>query len=131
MLFRTICAVALFTSAVTLASCKSSQGAGQHLSATKTATGAEVLVELDDYVIRMPESIPSGQIVLHVKNIGTHVHNIEIQGQGVDAKLPRNLPPGESTDLRVTLTPGTYHVTCPVGPHEMLGMRMDLTVTER
>lgn len=113
-----------------LSACKSSQGAGAHLSAVRTATGVEVPVELDDYVIRMPETIPPGNVVLHIRNVGKHVHNIEIHGNGVDAKLPHNLPPGESADLRITLAPGAYHVTCPVGPHEMLGMRLDITVRE-
>jgi plastocyanin len=125
-----IAAVLAVVSFAWLAGCKSSQGAGAHMSITKTAAGAEAPVELDDYVIRMPETLPAGEIVLHIRNVGKHVHNIEIQGHGVDAALPDNLAPGQSADLRLTLGPGVYHVTCPVGPHDMLGMRMELTVTE-
>jgi uncharacterized cupredoxin-like copper-binding protein len=129
MYIRELSAAALIAiAAVAMQACKSSQGEGANMTATKTDRGAEVPVELDDYVIRMPEIIPPGEIVLHVKNVGEHVHNIEIKGQGVNAKLPRDLSPGESMDLKVTLGPGEYHVTCPVGPHDMLGMHMDLTV---
>src|SRR5262245_33765167 len=104
--------------------CKSSQHAGANMSVTKTAHGATVPVELDDYVIRMPETVPPGDIVMQIRNVGKHVHNITIEGHGVNASLPENLKPGGSTELRVTLTPGTYNVTCPVGPHKMLGMHM-------
>jgi plastocyanin len=114
--------------ALSTAGCKSSQHAGSHLTATPTSSGATVPVELDDYVIRMPETIPPGDIVLQIRNTGKHVHNIKIAGHGVDVQLPENLKAGESAELRVTLVPGVYHVTCPVGPHATLGMRMDLTV---
>ena len=108
--------------------CKSSQHAGSKMAATATSGGANVPVELDDYVIRMPETIPPGDIVFQVRNVGKHTHNIKITGNGIDAQLPANLKPGDAADLRIHLGPGTYHVTCPVGPHAALGMRLDLTV---
>jgi uncharacterized cupredoxin-like copper-binding protein len=127
---RHVLTLSLVISVITFApiGCKSSQHAGENMKAVRTATGATVPVELDDYVIRMPESVPPGELVLQVRNVGKHEHNIEIKGSGIDAKLPENLKPGTNAELRVTLSPGTYNVTCPVGPHEMLGMRMKLTV---
>lgn len=32
-------------------------------------------------------------------------------------------------NLIVLLQPGTYRITCPVGPHAFFGMRLTLTVT--
>ena len=118
----------LLMALLVLAGCKSSQHAGANLSATKTAAGATVPVEPDDYVIRMPETVPPGEIVLQIHNVGKHDHNIKISDPGVEAQVAHNLKPGETAELRVTLAPGVYHVTCPVGPHAALGMRMELTV---
>ena len=120
----------LVSAAAVAGGCKSSQHAGSNLtfSPASGGDGATVPVELDDYVIRMPETIPPGNIVFQIHNVGKHTHNLKIAGNGVDAQLPANLKSGESADLRVNLAAGTYHVTCPVGPHATLGMRMDLTV---
>ena len=56
--FASILLVALLLTAVL--GCKSSQHAGSKMTATAAAGGggATVPVELDDYVIRMPETIP-------------------------------------------------------------------------
>jgi uncharacterized cupredoxin-like copper-binding protein len=77
----------------------------------------------------MPTKLPAGRAVFQIANTGTHDHNIEITGPGVNATLPHNLKGGESSELVATLQPGTYKVSCPVGPHSMLGMRLELTVT--
>jgi uncharacterized cupredoxin-like copper-binding protein len=117
--------------AIAAGGCATSQHSTGNTSYTRTASGAAVQVVLDEYRIHMPTTIPSGDIDFAVKNAGSHTHNIEIQGHGVDAKLPKDLAAGESADLRVSLPPGTYKVFCPVGPHASMGMRLELTVTQR
>jgi plastocyanin len=124
---RTITAAA---ACALLAACSSSQHAGAGMTATQADGKVTVPVELDDYVIRMPDHIPPGDVTFNVKNTGKHVHNIRITGSGVDAALPRNLEAGEEMPLTLHMNPGTYHVTCPVGPHAAMGMRMDLTVQD-
>ena len=113
-----------------VAGCAKSQSAPATTSPSPSPSAARrtVPVELDDYVIRMPASLPPGDVTFTVKNVGKHAHNIKIHGPDVDAVLPKNLRGGESGTLDVHLQPGTYRVTCPVGPHAMMGMRMDLTV---
>lgn len=86
--------------------------------------------ELDEWVIRMPETIPAGETVFVISNEGIMEHNLRIQGREIDASLPADLQPGESGRLEVDLEPGTYRVTCPVLNHAALGMRLELTVTE-
>ena len=116
--------------------CSSSRPAGGQTQATTAPSSGSgssssrqtVPVELDDYVIRMPDTLPAGDVTFDVKNVGKHAHNIRLRGPGVDAALPNNLRGGESSALDVHLNPGTYHVTCPVGPHAMMGMRTTLTV---
>ena len=87
-------------------------------------------VELDEWVIVMPETIPVGETVFVISNAGAFVHNFRIQGQGIDETLPDDLRPGDSARLEVNLEPGTYEVTCPLLNHAALGMRLDLTVAE-
>jgi uncharacterized cupredoxin-like copper-binding protein len=111
--------------------CASSQNSTAATTFTRTDTGATVEVLLDEYKIHMPTTIPGGDITFHVKNTGDHRHNIEVEGSGVDAKLPKDLGPGEGADLHVQLAPGVYKVLCPVGPHAAMGMRLELTVTKR
>ncbi len=41
-----------------------------------------------------------------------------------------DLPPGQSTEFKAELEPGTYEIYCPVGNHREQGMRGTLTVKE-
>ena len=88
-----------------------------------------VSVELVEFEIRMPEELPAGETTFEVTNAGTFPHNLEIEGQGVEAVLDANLEPGQSGTLEVELAAGTYEVYCPVGNHEAEGMRLEVTVT--
>ena len=124
-----LCAI-IFGAGCALAGCASSQHATGDTTYTRVDDQVLVEVLLNEDKIHMPTTIPGGDVVFQIKNIGTHEHNFKIAGQGVEAAPPHNLKPGESTELRVQLKPGTYKVTCPVGPHASLGMRLELTVTE-
>jgi len=46
----------------------------------------------------------------------------------VHARLPTDLPRGDSASLEVNLKPGTYTVYCPVKDHKTRGMRTMVTV---
>jgi uncharacterized cupredoxin-like copper-binding protein len=98
---------------------------------TSTAPApSTVQVSLVDYRIEMPASLPAGMTTFEIRNNGQRDHNFEIEGQGVEQKLPANLKRGQSGTLEVDLRPGTYTVYCPVGNHaEEHGMTMQLTVT--
>jgi uncharacterized cupredoxin-like copper-binding protein len=122
------CTIALLSTSLLLAACSSSQKATGNTTVTRTAAGTNVQVLLDEYKIHMPTTIPPGDVTFNIKNTGSHSHNIEINGQGVDAKLAHDLEPGQTADLHVKLAPGKYKVWCPVGPHANLGMRLELTV---
>lgn len=103
------------------------------LAATAAAAvlGANFVdVELDDFEIRMPESIPAGETVFMIENVGSVEHSFRIEGRGIEEELDEDLDPGESARLEVDLAPGTYEVTCPEENHDDLGMRLELTVTD-
>jgi plastocyanin len=89
-----------------------------------------VTVQLMEYEINMPQSIPAGPTTFQVTNAGTEEHSFAIEGQGVDESLETPLQPGESQELEVDLQPGTYTVYCPVDDHADQGMSLELTVTE-
>jgi plastocyanin/quercetin dioxygenase-like cupin family protein len=91
---------------------------------------ATVAVELSEFEIDMPETLPAGPTTFVVTNVGTIVHNFEVEGEGIEVALDAPLSPGESASLTVDLVPGTYEVYCPVANHHDLGMVVELTVTE-
>ena len=95
-----------------------------------TAVEDAVEVSLTEFAIEMPTELSAGPTTFEITNIGTVEHNFEVEGQGIEEELPQNLAPRASGSLTVDLAPGTYEVYCPVGNHEEMGMRLELTVTE-
>ena len=69
-----------------------------------------------------------GAYVFRAVNVGNVVHSLRIEGNGIEEQQTRDIGPGESADLTVTLGPGTYELDCPVDNHEELGMRGSVTV---
>lgn len=104
---------------------------------TETGEGAEteatentVTVEMTEYEIRMPTTLPAGPTQFDVTNVGTAEHNFEVEGQGIEVAFDSNLQVGETKRLQVDLSPDTYKVYCPVDEHAEKGMELELTVTE-
>ena len=108
-------------------------------SASTTATGsamdmtgmnaATVDVELTEWGIDLkPASAKAGMIHFMVKNTGKAPHNFGIRGNGVDEKLTKDLAPGESEMLMVTIKAGKYETYCPIGRHEEKGMKKEFKV---
>lgn len=95
----------------------------------KTAAAtAPIQVQLTEYEIRMPDSIPAGANAFQIVNAGTMNHSFAIEGEGVSEKLAADLPRGDSTLFAIALKPGTYTVYCPVDKHRGKGMQRTLTV---
>jgi hypothetical protein len=69
-----------------------------------------------------------GVYAFQAVNTGTVQHSLEIEGNGVKAKLGRNLSPGQSGTLKVDLKPGTYEIYCPIDGHKGLGMKGTITI---
>lgn len=102
-----------------------SQQAGYQVARSDT-----VQVDLVEFKIDMPTTLSAGKTIFRVSNVGQSQHNIEFVGKGIDKTFETNLAAGETRIMEIDLTPGVYHVYCPVGSHEVYGMKMDLTVTE-
>lgn len=90
-------------------------------------------VHLSEYAIKMPDTLPAGPTTFVVHNDGNKVHSFRIEGPGLtsDTILAKPVPPQETENLQVTLQPGEYKVYCPVGSHEVKGMKMTLKVTAK
>jgi uncharacterized cupredoxin-like copper-binding protein len=70
----------------------------------------------------------SGTYTFHAVNKGHVEHSLEIEGRGVEKELGGKLKPGQSGDLTVVLSPGTYEIYCPVDDHESKGMKGTIKV---
>jgi uncharacterized cupredoxin-like copper-binding protein len=90
--------------------------------------GGEIHVSLVDHRIEMPATVTAGNNIFHVMNQGAERHNFEIEGNGIEEKLPQDLEAGQTGVLRINLPPGQYRVYCPVGDHAERGMDRQLTV---
>ncbi|MGZ8868192.1 MAG: hypothetical protein ACXW2P_07590 [Thermoanaerobaculia bacterium] len=93
----------------------------------QSATGDQE-VQLLEYEIRMPQTLPAGEQAFHVVNAGKELHSLEIEGNGVHSRLPSDLSAGSSAHHAITLKPGTYTVYCPVKDHRQRGMSTTITV---
>jgi LysM repeat protein len=93
-----------------------------------TQTNQTITVSETEFKLDMPTTVSAGMVTFNVTNNGTVPHSLEIQGQGVDQKLPSVLQPGQSGTLQVNLVAGTYTVFCPVDDHKGAGMVVTLTV---
>jgi plastocyanin len=91
--------------------------------------GETVDVSLTDFAIDPANpTVPAGSVTFAVANDGATVHNLEIEGNGVEEELEPDLQAGDSGELTVDLQPGTYEYYCPVGSHADQGMEGELTV---
>jgi plastocyanin len=71
---------------------------------------------------------PAGEITLVMENPSSEVHNISIEGDGVDEK-GKLVGQGETSRVTVVLEPGEYTFYCSVPLHRDGGMEGTLTIT--
>lgn len=91
--------------------------------------GTTVLVMLNDNSIAVPEqSIPPGPAVLTIENRGSGVHNLVIEGEGIDATAGETIPQGQSRTMEVQFKPGTYTLFCPIADHRQKGEEIKVTI---
>lgn len=95
----------------------------------EVAAGTTVLVMLNDNSIAVREqSIPAGPAVLTIENRGTDVHNLFVEGPGLNAAAGDAIPEGRSANMDITFQAGTYTLYCPVGDHRTNGEQVQVTI---
>jgi plastocyanin len=101
------------------------------IAATASAAKAQaVTVTLSEFKLGMSrDTVKAGAVTFNVANNGTMNHGFFVRGMGI-AKGTKEIPKGESTNLTVTLKPGTYDVYCPLSDnsHRLAGMLHKLVV---
>ena len=78
-------------------------------------SGTTVLVLLEDNSLGLPgQAIPPGPAVLNIENRGTQIHNLYVEGEGINRAAGDNIEAGGSSTIDVVFKPGTYTFSCPV-----------------
>ncbi|MBA3734432.1 MAG: cupredoxin domain-containing protein [Actinobacteria bacterium] len=68
----------------------------------------------------------AGEITFEAKNDGKIPHDLAIKGVGDKTK---EIGPGQTDDLKITLKPGKYELYCTIPGHEQAGMKQTVTVS--
>jgi plastocyanin len=72
-------------------------------------------------------TVAAGKVTITAVNDGATVHNLEVEGNGVE-EITDDLNPGDSGELTLDLEPGEYEIYCAIGSHAAQGMEGTLTV---
>ena len=99
-------------------------------STTESSSGGGESVDISETEFKLDPSDPTakaGSVTFAVSNDGGTVHDLEIQGNGVEESTDP-IESGASDELTVDLEPGTYKIYCNIGDHEAQGMVGELTV---
>ena len=97
-------------------------------STTPAPSGAAVAtIQVDETEFALDPKNPriskAGVVSFRVKNAGTILHALEVEGPGGEVKT-KGIEPGKSASLRVDLSkPGSYEWYCPIGDHKDRGMK--------
>jgi uncharacterized cupredoxin-like copper-binding protein len=121
--------------AVVLAGCGGGGGGTNnpnqgHLGETAGVSGNKVTIILQDFTIT-PQNIKlpkTGTYTFELHNEGAQVHNLEIEGNGLEEE-GKEINFGKTSSFTVDFKKaGKYEVYCPVPGHKALGMTATLTV---
>jgi uncharacterized cupredoxin-like copper-binding protein len=93
------------------------------------AAGTTVLVVLEDNSLGLPgQPIPPGAAILNVENRGTQVHNLFVEGEGVNRAAGDNIEAGKSAVVDVVFKAGAYTFYCPIPNHRENGEQAAVTI---
>ncbi len=96
---------------------------------TTTSGGGETvaITETDFAIDPSDPAVKAGLVTFDITNDGATVHNLEIEGDGVE-EVSDDLNPGDTGQLAVDLAAGSYEMYCNIGNHADLGMEGTVTV---
>ncbi|HEY1651093.1 MAG TPA: plastocyanin/azurin family copper-binding protein [Acidimicrobiales bacterium] len=101
--------------------------AGPAGASTKTTT--VTATETDFHIALSKKTFSPGKYTFVAKNKGQTTHALQLTGPGLSSSATtKNISPGQSAKLTVTLKKGTYDVFCPVPGHKALGMNLNIKV---
>jgi plastocyanin len=101
---------------------------GGQTGGKKSATSTVNVSEVDLALRPANPKVKTGTVVFQIKNKGTLLHAVKVEGPRGD-KRSEDILPGHSATLRVNFNkPGTYVWYCPIETHRKLGMKGKITV---
>jgi hypothetical protein len=102
-------------------------GCGQ---TTQLGTNRTFQVALTEYHVS-PQRVqaPAGTLTIFVHNYGRLSHNLVISSNGRPDFSTQPIPPGETSELLATLTPGNYLMSSTILADQALGAYGTLVVT--
>jgi hypothetical protein len=93
--------------------------------------GTTVIVTLNDNTLDVanPDQIPPGPAVFTVTNASkANVHNLFIDGPGIQKAAGNDMSPGQVANVNVDLQAGKYTLYCPLLDHRKKGESIDLII---
>jgi uncharacterized cupredoxin-like copper-binding protein len=93
-----------------------------------TSTTTVKAVETDFHIALSKSSFKAGKYVFNAVNKGHTTHALMITGPGIKMAMTKDISPGQSATLAVTLKKGAYDIDCPIPGHKALGMNVNITV---
>jgi len=112
------------------------EGSEQTAASTQATTGgggggggeAVQISETEFAVDPADVTVQPGEVSFEVRNDGSTVHDLEVEGEGVEEKT-EIIQPGQSATLTVDLSKsGSYEMYCTVDGHRDQGMEGEVTV---
>jgi uncharacterized cupredoxin-like copper-binding protein len=94
-------------------------------STSKTTVKA---TETDFHIALSKSSFKAGKYVFDAVNKGQTTHALMITGPGIKMAMTKDIQPGQSATLAVTLKKGAYDIFCPIPGHKALGMNVNINV---
>jgi uncharacterized cupredoxin-like copper-binding protein len=94
-----------------------------------TSTTSVKAVETDFHIaLSKSSSFKAGKYAFDAVNKGHTTHALMITGPGIKMAMTKDIQPGQSATLAVTLKKGTYDIYCPIPGHKALGMNVNIAV---
>ena len=98
--------------------------------ATHVGTDRTFQIAVTEYrVAPQSVSVPAGTVTIFVHNYGRLSHNLVISLDGHPEASTEPIPPGQTSELIASLTPGKYQMSSTVLSDTALGAYGTLTVT--
>ena len=97
-------------------------------ASASTSTTSVKAVETDFHIALSKSSLKAGKYVFDAVNKGQTTHALMITGPGIKMAMTKDIQPGQSATLAVTLKKGAYDIFCPIPGHKALGMNVNINV---
>ena len=97
-------------------------------ASASTSTTSVKAIETDFHIALSKSSFKAGKYVFDAVNKGQTTHALMITGPGIKMAMTKDIQPGQSATLAVTLKKGAYDIFCPIPGHKALGMNVNINV---